>query len=362
MTATDRTLLVVAAIGALTCAVGLWLDARTLLATYLAMSVSIVSVPVGALGVLMVSYLVRGGWTRDLHDILGAAARTTPIAGLLFIPVLLGQRWLYPWAAPAFEGSAFQAIYLTPWFFALRAVVYFCIWSALAEWAVRAYGDEAAMKRAASAGLIIYTLTVSLAAIDWIESIEPHFHSSIYGLIFLTFVLLSGLSFGIVVLLATRVRPQMRLGAYGGLLLSTLLLWAYNHAMQYIIIWAGNVPDEVKWYLVRLRGGWAFLLWGLFVLQFIVPFGLLLSARWRGQRRQLGLLAGMTLLLRPWEAVVLCLPPTQGSPALLIYDLCAALAFIGALWLLAWVALFRNGGNVAQLFRWRSRHELAEHN
>lgn len=361
MTKTDRMLLTASAIGALAGVVGLLLDARTLLTAYLAMAVSVVAIPVGALGVLMVSYLVRGGWTRDLHPILGAAARTTPAAGLLFVPILLGQHWLYIWAEPSFEGSAFQAVYLSPWFFALRAVAYFLVWSALAEWTVRAYGDDDAMKRAASAGLIVFTLTVSFAGIDWFESIEPHFHSSIYGLIFLTFVLLTGLAFGIFVLLATRARPQMRLGAYGGLLLSVLLLWAYNHAMQYIIIWAGNVPEEVKWYLVRLGGGWAFLLWGLFILQFIIPFGLLLSARWRGQRRGLVLLAAATLILRPWEAAVLCLPPVQGSPALLIYDLCATLVFIGAAWLLVWLALFRSGASLAQLWRSRSRRELADH-
>jgi hypothetical protein len=341
MNTIDRALLTAAAVGAFACAVGLWLDARTLLAAYLAIVVSIAAIPVGALGVLMVSYLVRGGWTRDLYPILSAAARTTPVAGLLFVPILLGLRWLYPWAGPSFHARGFQAVYLTSWFFSLRAVVYFVIWSTLAEWAARAYGDDGAMKRAASAGLIVFAPTVSLAGIDWLESIEPQFHSSIYGLIFLTFVLLTGLSFGILVVLATRTRPQMRLGAYGGLLLSIFLLWAYNHAMQYIIIWAGNIPEEVTWYLKRMEDEWAVLFWALILFQFIIPFGSLLTARIRDARRPLISVATVTLLLRPLEAGILCLPPLQAPPALLCASLCAAFVFVGATWLLSWLALFR---------------------
>ncbi|WP_229169337.1 hypothetical protein [Bradyrhizobium altum] len=88
---------------------------------------------------------------------------------------------------------------------------------------------------------MIYALTVSLTGIDWMESLEPNFHSPIYGFLFLSFTLLSGLAFmlGISLLSGRRIG---RSAGYSGLLLSLILLWAYLHAMQYIVIWSGNIP------------------------------------------------------------------------------------------------------------------------
>src|SRR3954451_9066157 len=126
------------------------------------------------------------------------------------------------------------------------------------------------MTRAASAGLIMYALTVSLAGIDWMESLEPHFHSSIYGLLFLSFVLLNGIAFTV----GARIWLDQRLGAtrgYSALLVATILLWAYLHAMQYIVIWSANIPDEVTWYIERSAGGWRFLLAGLALGQLVIP-------------------------------------------------------------------------------------------
>jgi hypothetical protein len=138
-----------------------------------------------------------------------------------------------------------------------------------------------------------------------------------------------------VLLLVDRPR-RMTNAAYAGVLLSTLLLWAYLHAMQYIIIWAGNIPDEVIWYIERLEGGWGFALWALFIVQFILPFFALLSEHVRGNTRALLWLTGITLAMRYLEAVVLILPPLHVANIWLLLDLPAALVAIGASSLLAW--------------------------
>jgi hypothetical protein len=257
---------------------------------------------------------------------------------VLFIPVIVGLGWIYPWAMDAGTLPAFKAVYLAPWFFILRAAIYFAIWTALAIWAARAYGNDAAMVRAASAGLIVWALTVSWAGIDWLESVEPDFHSSIYGLLAISFDLLAAFAFGLVAVLAFKGTHRMSNSSYAAVLLSTLLLWAYLHAMQYIIIWAGNIPDEVIWYLVRLKAGWADVLWLLFIGQFILPFFALLSARVRSSTAALLWLAGATLVLRYVEAVVLILPPLNVASAALLLDIPAAMLVIGATWLLAWSA------------------------
>jgi hypothetical protein len=106
--------------------------------------------------------------------------------------------------------------------------------------------------------------------------------------------------------------------------------------MQYIIIWAGNIPDEVVWYLDRLKGGWGFALWALFILQFIVPFFALLSERVRGSTNALLSLAAATLALRFLEAAILILPPLDPVAAALWLDLPAAILACGAIWLFAW--------------------------
>jgi hypothetical protein len=332
-------LAVAGALGFIGCAIGLAMDPKAMLASYLAAWIAVSAIPIGALGVLLVSYLVRAGWTRDFYAPLSSAALTLPVVSILFVPVLIGLSHTYPWVADTAGLAAFKAAYLTPWFFVLRTIAYLAILSAIAAWATRASGDDAAMTRVASGGLIAWALVVSWAGIDWLESIEPRFHSSIYGLLSVSFDLLAGLAFGLTVMLALDRRRAMATEAYAGVLLATLMLWAYLHAMQYIIIWAGNIPEEVVWYRERLDGGWAIALWAMFIGQFFLPFFALLSSWVRSNRRALLAIASATLLLRGLEAIVLVLPPLDVTGAALILDLPAALLAIGASWLLAWQAL-----------------------
>jgi hypothetical protein len=350
-----RTLAIVAAIGFLGCAIGLMIDPKTALASYLTAWYALSAIPIGAIAVLFTSYLVRAGWTRELHKPLTAAALTMPIVALLFIPVIFGLGEIYPWVSDASALPAFKAMYLTPWFFILRAAIYLAIWTALAVWSARSYGNDAAMVRAATAGLIVWALTSSWSGIDWIESVEPHFHSSIYGLFAIDFQLLAGLSFGVAAVLILRPARQMSNTAYSATFLSVLLLWAYMHAMQYIIIWSGNIPDEVVWYLKRLDGGWAIALWALYIMQFFVPFFALLSERVRSSNSWLLSLAAVTLALRVLESAVFILPPLGISPFALILCLPAALLANGAILLLAW------GFALPTWERWSGRAAPAGH-
>jgi hypothetical protein len=322
-------------IGIVGCLAGLLLDPKTMVASYLAAWVAASAVPIGALAVLMISYLVRAGWTVDLHLLLSRAALTLPLFAVLFVPVLAGISAIYPWVGDAVHLSAFQSGYLSPWLFAVRAIIYFTILTALAIWVIRAYGGDHAMKRAGAAGLIVWALVSSFAGIDWLESVEPQFHSSIYGLLKIAFDLLAGFGFAIVALLLTHRARRMSNTAYAATFLSVLLLRAYLHAMQYIIIWAGNIPDEIVWYLERLRHGWGVALWALYIGQFIVPFFVLLSERARGSTAMLLWLGGATLALRYLEAIVLILPPLHPSAWALLDLPAAALLMIGVA-VLAW--------------------------
>jgi hypothetical protein len=335
--------IVVLATSALILFAGAVIDRRATLASYLVAWIGLAAIPIGALGVLMTTYLVQRAWTHALHAILAAGTAVLPVAALLFAPVLIGMKELYPAASDASSLPAFKAVYLAPWFFALRSMAYFVIFTLLALWQRSTWGEPQRMIRSASAGLIVYALLVSLAGVDWMESLEPEFHSSIYGLLFLCFTLLAGVSFGIgAALLSAR-----RIGAtrgYSALLLSTILLWAYLHAMQYIVIWAANLPDEVSWYLKRSSGGWQVALGILALGQFVFPFLALLSARVRSDPAWLLGLCGLTLVMRWLEAAILILPAIPHiEPLTVALLLIPALAFIGiSLWWTFEIAEQRN--------------------
>lgn len=333
---TPRWLPICAAAAFIACGIGLLVAPRTVLASYLAVWFAASAIPIGAIGVLFTAYLVRGGWTQDMAQPLGRVALLTPVAGVLFVPVLIGMGAIYPWAEDGAALPPFKAVYLTPLFFVLRTIIYFAIWTALAVWARRACGDLARMQRAGALGLIMWTLTISVAGIDWLESIEPTFHSSIYGLLTMSFALLAAFAFALLAVLLSARPRQMANSAYAGVLISVLLLWAYLHAMQYIIIWAGNIPDEVSWYVVRSEGGWGFALWFLFLGQFILPFFALLSARVRTSTRALIALSALTLLLRYLESAVLILPPLDLPPGRVAAFFVAAALATAAISALAW--------------------------
>ncbi|HZP79459.1 MAG TPA: hypothetical protein VFB45_25215 [Pseudolabrys sp.] len=342
-----RIVLVASVAGLCGIALGAVMAPRVTLASYLAAIAAVASLPLGALVVLMTTYLVPGRWVELLHVPLTGAALSVPVAGLLFVPLLIGAPWLYSWAYERETLGAFKAIYLTSGFFAIRTVIYFVIWTALALWAQRAWGDLPRMKRMASIGLIVWSLTVSFAGIDWLESLDPHFHSSIYGLLYLGFVMLTGVAFA-VLFAALIVARRVERAGYGGFLLSLLLLWAYLHAMQYIVIWAGDIPEEVVWYQRRGEGGWGIVTIALFMLQFVVPFFALLSERVRGGRNTLVFFCALTLLMRVVEAEWLALPDAHVASAWLIVSIPATLLVAGAAWFVAFnVLLLREQQAVA---------------
>jgi hypothetical protein len=312
---------------------GLLVDIRATLAAYLVAWIALGSIAIGGLGILMVSYLIRWNWTSALRPILLSAVAALPLVALLFVPVLIGMAHVYPAAADPASLKPFKALYLARWFFALRFVAYFAIWSLLALWLRQAGNNSERMTRAASVGLIIYALSVSLAGVDWLESLDPDFHSSIYGLLFIGFTMLNGLAFAIACALLVR-RHIGPLKGYSALLLSMILVWAYLHAMQYLVIWSGNIPDEVIWYLKRSSHGWQAVLIVLSLGQLIFPFFALLVEKVRSDRGWLLSLCGLTLLMRCWEATILILPALgHTSPAMTCTMLLAGLMFVAtALW------------------------------
>lgn len=260
-------------------------------------------VPMGCLVVLMIQYLSGGSWGVLLRPVLEASIRTLGLIAVLFIPIAVafffGALSPYPWARPlemvatgdVLEELRNRAWLLNPPFALGRAVVYFAVWITIAllllRWSARWRGGDAAagerLPGFSGPGLILYAIFISFAAIDWVLSLEPFFISTMFPPIYAIGQINSGFAFATaaVILLSKypplrgRVTDKLRRDL-GGLLLTFIIFWAYFTFSQFILIWAGNLPEETPYYLKRLSGAWGGIGISLIALRFLVPFLLLL--------------------------------------------------------------------------------------
>ncbi|MGA8038040.1 MAG: hypothetical protein WA823_04235 [Candidatus Acidiferrales bacterium] len=312
-------------------------------------------VPMGCMGLLMMHHLVGGWWGLPIRRLLEAGTRTLPLTAILFIPVLLGMNRIYSWiynpgdllTDPNFK---FKMEYLTEHGFILRAVVYFVIWIGIAtllnkfsreQDASGADGTKFAlrMEGMSGPGIILWAFALTFAMVDWVMSLEPKWFSTIYGMLFMVISALTGLSLVIFVLrsiaddepTAGVVTPQV-FNDLGNLMLAFTMLWAYLSFSQFLIIWAGNIKDEIPWYMSRAFGGWGALAAVLIVLHFAVPFLLLLQRGVKRRLRWLSIVTGMMLCLSAVDVYWLIVPAYEGSPQLHLTDIFAFIG-IGGLWL-----------------------------
>jgi hypothetical protein len=271
---------------------------------------------------------------------------------LAFIPIAAGARVLYPWAGPEAAADAVlreKALYLNVPFFVVRAALYFAVWGGVAYWLNRwsLEQDGAPHPRLArklqlvsSAGIVLYALTVTFASVDWVMSLEPHWFSTIFGVLFMGGQALSALSFTIAaaVVLASHaplshVLSKTHLHDLGKLLLAFVMLWAYFNFSQFLIIWSGNIVEEVPWYVHRLGRGWQWIGVTLVIFHFALPFALLLSRDLKRNPRVLAALAGSVVLMRVVDLFWMIGPEAHGG-ALRVHwlDLVAPVA-MGGLWI-----------------------------
>src|SRR5215470_5163833 len=264
-------------------------------------------VALGSMAIVMIRHLTGGGWGTVIRRVLGAAMRTLPVLLVLFIPIAIGvlQHQMYPWLKPIdlitdanikehLEKHGFiKDAYLNPRGFIIRAIIYLAIWNLLSfllsMWSKQTDNPNAPdntqkFKAVAGPGLILYGFTISFAAIDWVMSLDPTWISTIFGLIILIGEVLSAMCFAVVVErilfnykpMSEMLKPDF-VHDHGKWMLTFIMVWAYFSFSQWLIIWAGNLPEEIPWYLKRLNGGWWAVGLALVLFQFAIPFGILLS-------------------------------------------------------------------------------------
>src|SRR5690242_6011774 len=312
--------------------------------------------PLGCAAFLMVHHLTGGFWGLPIRRPLEAATRTLPLLTVLALPLLLGLGRLYSWTHPnlvaADAALKFKQPYLNLPFFLIRNVIYFAVWWALVlklnRWSDEQdrTGDPAFAVRLESMsgpGLVLYGLTVTFFSIDWIMSLEPHWFSTIFGMILMVLQVLGALSLAIFVvgLLSERepvsraITPD-RFNDLGNLVLTFVMLWAYLAFSQFLIIWAGNLIKEIPWYVTRVEGGWAIV--GLIVifLSFAIPFYLLLMRAIKRRVETLSALCGALILITFLDVYWMVVPSFQkAGPRFYLLDFLLTVGMGGV-----WVAVF----------------------
>jgi len=310
-------------------------------------------ITVGSLALLMLQHLTGGAWGLVIRRVLEASTRTFPLLLLLFIPVAIGLKHIYPWTDAAVMNStpALQkkTSFLNPSFFILRAFVYFAIWSALAmalNW-LSLQQDRAAsrevrkrMQMISGPGLVVTIICITFAAIDWVMSLDPSWYSTIYGLIFVASWALSALAFTILIMNWLSAREPMNAVVqprhshdWGNLTLTLVMLWTYFAFSQYLLIWSGNLPEETTWYVARKHGGWGAIALAVVIFQFAFPFLMLLSRATKKNAQRLAMLAALILVMRIIDVIWLIEPTySRGDFVFNWMDYVAPIA-IGGLWL-----------------------------
>src|SRR5436190_15588240 len=291
-----RIAFVVGIAGLVACVAGWAIDRREFFISYLFAFLFWLGVALGCSGFLMIHHLTAGRWGYPIRRFLEAAIGTLPLLAVLFVPILFGLAQLYPWAAPAHLTTdkvlQHKHVYENAPLFVLRAFVNFAIWTGMArlltKWSVEQDATASVeptkkLRKLSGPGLVIYPLTVTFACVDWVMSMEADWYSTIFPLLMCVGQMLSALA--LIIILVGWLGPRTALHEIigkesfhhlGNILLTFTMMWAYLAYSQLIVIWSGDLPHEITWYLHRIADGWRWIGIVLLLFHFFGPFFLLL--------------------------------------------------------------------------------------
>lgn len=361
----QRFALIAAVVGLVGLAAGIATDQEQFYRSYLVGYFYWLMIPIGCLGLMMVHYLSGGAWGLMVRRPFEAAAATIPVMALLFVPIFLGVHHIYEWShADVVAKDAIlthKAPYLNTGFFLVRAVIYFVIWSAMAmslvSWSRQqdrthhVEGADQKFRMVSGPGVLILGLTLTFASVDWVMSLDPHWYSTVFGLLLLVGTGLSALAFTILVMSLLTQHTAMgsvvatkNIHDWGKLTLAFTMLWAYLSYSQFIIIWSANLPEEIPWYLRRFSGGWGYAALFLAFGHFFLPFFMLLSRHRKQHLQRLVKVASWILLARFVDVYWVIAPQFHPDSLLPHWMDIAALLGIGGIWLTLFVRNIKGQG------------------
>ncbi len=312
----------------------------------------------GCLGFLLLLHLVDGRWGFMLQRVFAAGARVTPLMILLFIPLLVRLPQLYPWFGAGTEshGQGYD-FYHSLWFFILRVALYFGLWTfmsyRLSNWSYETDDDNAPdeakyapAQRFAAGMILVMVVLVTFASMDFTMSITEAWFSTIWGWLAISRQAMLAMAFAVVIAALVANDSSIK-KLYTGrvqkdiatLMLVTLLLWIYMTVMQYFIMWSGNQPSKVKWFVPRTEGAWAN--WVTFLtFAHAIPLLLLLTPGLKKFRLVMVVLAVWLFAMRLAEYFWLVLPTYSPDQLVSVLDIALPIGF-GGLWVAAFAYMYR---------------------
>ncbi|GAB4424816.1 MAG: hypothetical protein Kow0031_04050 [Anaerolineae bacterium] len=316
----QRIALMVGVVGLVGSLGGAFLSPSNFFQSYLLGYVFWLHIALGHMAILLIHHLAGGRWSFVPRRFFESGGMTVPVMALLFIPILIGMPYLYPWTDPEVVAESHLIQLKAVWwlnipFFVGRTVLYFIIWIGLAYFLNKLSlkqdetGDPAIrdrLKSLSAGGIILAVLASTFAAYDWMMSTDPIWYSSMYGVIFMAGQALSAIATGIIItrymsLRYEDVAEQATINIFndlGNFLLAFTSFWAYVSFSQYLILWSSNLPETITWYMIRGSGGWQYVAILLIVFGFAIPFVILLSRRNKRNIKMLLTLAWLAMLMR----------------------------------------------------------------
>lgn len=353
--------LVAGAVGIAACAFGAMQSSEQFFRSYLFGFLFWFGIAAGSLAFLMLHHLVSGGWGFVIQRMLEAGARTLPLLLVLFVPIYFGMQELYLWARPEAVSAdkilQHKSGYLNVDFFWVRTAFYFGLWILftflLSKWSRQQdqTGDQkftSRLEAISGPGLVLFVLSATFASVDWAMSLDPHWFSTIFGVLFVVSQGLTTLAFVIVMLnLLAKHQPisdvisRRQFHDLGTLMFAFVMLWAYVSFSQFLIIWSGNLPEEIPWYIQRLRGSFGVFATLVLVFHFALPFVLLLLRRVKRNVAYLTKVAFAMLGARLIDLYWVVAPSFHhGELHLHWMDLAAPIA-VGGIWIAAFIWLLQ---------------------
>lgn len=345
--------LAVGILGLLASGVGALTNAQQFFFSYLFAVLFWLGLSLGCFAVTMIHQLTGGRWGYPTRRFLEAGFMTLPLMAVLFIPLFFGLHYLYPWARAA-ETAAEKALqerhaYQNDWAYIVRQIFFLFVWIWLAvQLRKRSLQqdrttDAGPTRRArflSGPGIVIYGLLVTFASIDWIVSLEKDWYSTMFGVIVAGGQILTAYAFAVIMLaFFARQEPfvstinRVHYHHLGNLLLTFVLFWTYVSFGQLLIIYSGDIPHELEWYLHRIAGNWKAVVGVIALLHFFLPFFLLLFRAVKNRAAALTVLASVLFVVHIVDTYWLVMPTLhQHGVAMHWLDFTAPIG-VGGLWL-----------------------------
>ncbi len=346
------TALLVGLLGTAATIVGAFVNTKQFFFSYLFAFLFWLSLSMGCFAVTTIHQLTGGRWGWPTRRFLEAGFMVLPLMLVLFIPIFFGLHYLYPWARPDEVGADKvlhdRHAYQNGLWYIVRQIFFLLVFIGMAArlrvWSLRqdATADALPTRRArfiSGPGIVIYGLLGTFASVDWIMSLELHWYSTMFGVIVLIGQILCAYAFSVVMLALFKGEPPIaavldktQYHQLGNLLLAFVLFWTYVSFGEFLIIYSGDLPHELEWYLHRIAGNWKFVLAAVAAFHFFVPFFLLLFRAAKKHATPLTTLAAMLFVMHIVHTYWLVMPAFhQQNLAVSWMDFTAPIG-IGGIW------------------------------